>query len=413
VQLKRLESGRRRVVRLATRLAVLAAGAVCALGLLPWAWTRGALPALSPFVAIGAAIGGRVLSWVLVPGLVLAVVVLWRMRWFCRFGCPVGLAIEQVRRLRPKARPRVAKVPPVGQWLALATLAGALVGYPMLLWLDPLAMLNGFVAALRRPVTGAALLAAIGLPLVLLLSVWRPYLWCRRLCPLGATQDLLGLTRRLFRRRERDPLLPAAERRSNPLPRRTALGMAAGAAAAFAVPRWARGAETQLRPPGAVEGFTGLCVRCGSCVRACPEGIIVADLGRGGIAGLFAPRVTYEKGFCQPHCHLCTQVCPSGAIARLTLPEKERALIGLARVDMPACLIAQGTGCGACVHACPWQAITIEVGDPPDYVETLAIDPERCNGCGACQAICPTEPVRAIQVYPIGARRDGDAGPVT
>ncbi len=405
MELKRLESRHRRLLRLAARSCVLAIGVVCALGVLPWAWTAMALPALSPYVAIGALIAGRTATVATPAGLLVAALVLWRPRWFCRFACPVGLLLEQAGRLRPKARPRLARVPPLGQWAVLLTLAGALVGYPLLLWLDPLALLNGFFTGWRQPLTSSGLVVGIGLPLVLLLNLLWPFAWCRRLCPLGATQDLLALLRRLLHRLrqprgEDAPHLPAHRRRS-PLPRRTVLAMAAGVGGAAATSRWGHGATKPLRPPGAVaeHRFTGLCIRCGNCIRACPEKILQPDLGRHGTAGLLTPLVTFEFAYCQPDCHRCTQVCPSGAIARLTLREKERALIGIARIDMLACFLSQSIECGACAGACPFQAIEIEFNDD-DYTSAITIDPDRCNGCGACQLVCMTAPAKAIRVFP-------------
>jgi len=376
VELKRLESTHRRLVRLVTRACVLVAGVVFALGVLPWRWTSMVLPALSPYVVIGAAIAGRTVTAVTPIGLMVAAIALFRPRWLCRVLCPVGLLIEQVGRLRPKARPRLARVPPFGQWIVLLTLAGALVGYPLLLWLDPM--------------------------LVLLLGVLWPFVWCRRICPLGATQDLLALLRRIVRRRVEHPLHHApAERRRNPLPRRTVLAMVAGAGAAVAASRWAHGGTRPLRPPGAIaeERFTGLCIRCGNCVRACPEKIVQPDLGLHGVAGLLAPVVTFDYAYCQPDCNLCTQVCPSGAIVRLSLAEKEKAIIGLARVDMLACFLSQNIECAACAGACPYQAIRIDFNED-DYTSTIHIDPDACNGCGACEVICMTSPAKAIRVHP-------------
>ena len=42
------------------------------------------------------------------------------------------------------------------------------------------------------------------------------------------------------------------------------------------------------------------------------------------------------------------------------------------------------TGCGACVHACPNGAVTIENG-------LSATDREKCTACGACVQVCPAE----------------------
>lgn len=44
------------------------------------------------------------------------------------------------------------------------------------------------------------------------------------------------------------------------------------------------------------------------------------------------------------------------------------------------------TSCGACVEACPLDAI-YEHGD------TFVIDPNKCNNCGECVDSCPVEAI--------------------
>ena len=66
----------------------------------------------------------------------------------------------------------------------------------------------------------------------------------------------------------------------------------------------------------------------GNCARACPSKIIRPDLGQGGVAGFLAPVLDFEKGYCLETCRRCTEVCPSGAISRLSLEQKRKARIG-------------------------------------------------------------------------------------
>jgi heterodisulfide reductase subunit A len=55
----------------------------------------------------------------------------------------------------------------------------------------------------------------------------------------------------------------------------------------------------------------------------------------------------------------------------------------IARVEPGLCISAQGRKCGLCARACPYGAITVEVG------QAAVITPAKCHGCGACVAECP------------------------
>ena len=390
----------RRALRPAGRWLVLATAVALAWPLRQESSTSVLLPAFSPFLALASAISVRsvgVLALLAVPVLLLAMVY---PRWFCRLGCPVGLLQEVVERVRPNASRHWLKWPTLGQWLVLLTLGGALLGYPLFLWLDPLAIFNGFLNAWRQPIALTTILTGLGLPLLLLLDVAAPRLWCQRICPLGAAQELLRGPRRLFRTKSRclesDRVAGAPEVNGG---RRWFLTALAGAAVAFAA-RTLRGqTPPPLRPPGSLDEqrFTGVCVRCGNCAQVCPSNIIRPDFGANGVAGFLTPRLCFDKDYCREDCHRCNRSCPSGAIARLSLTEKRSQVIGLARINDGTCLMVLGRECNACVQACPYRAITIASGEG-GFSSCPRVDLKRCNGCGACEVVCPVQPVRAIHV---------------
>lgn len=381
-----------RFICLAAALALLAPA---------WSWDPAvlAVPALSPFVAAGSAIVARAVGLASLLAVPVLLVVLVRRRWFCRYACPTGLLADLVGRLRGPGASRGARLPPIGQWLVLLTLGGAAVGYPLFLWLDPLAIFAAFVHAWGREFGLAVWLSAAGLPLVLLISLLVPGVWCARLCPLGATQDLLAWPLRSLRRRTPDDSPPSGW----PLTRRAVVAGGLGVLGGLQMFRVrGRSSSTPLRPPGAADGgrFTGLCVRCGNCARVCPSRILHPDLGEFGVDSFLTPVVRFQDEYCLETCQRCTNVCPSGALRPLTLEDKPRAVIGLPRVDMDACLLGDDRECAICRNACPYEAIRL-VFCEDTYLTTPTIDPERCNGCGACEVGCPTAP-KAIVVYPPG-----------
>jgi len=375
-----------RHMRLIVRLAFF--GAACAL-LWPIAsWMDGMkwVAEASPFVAICSSIALRHVTLGAVAGFAVAVIVMVRRRWFCRYVCPAGLVFEGASRIGFKKTSWWAKVPVIGRYAALLTFFGALVGYPVLLWMDPLALFSSLFSI------RTAVVAGVGAGILILLSFTSGLFWCKRLCPLGATQDLLGSSAALFK---------SEPKRSVPL-RRAFLLAAAGVGMGLVTRRLgaARAENAPLRPPGAVseELFAGACLRCGNCVRACPSRIIHPDTGQAGIAGLLAPVISYGTEYCLEDCNACTRVCPSGALEQLTLEEKGKYIIGEALVDGSLCLVTLAEkDCDACAQACPYDAVEIH-WDEEQYIAYPLIDIDRCNGCGACEVVCPTE-YKAIRVW--------------
>lgn len=139
-----------------------------------------------------------------------------------------------------------------------------------------------------------------------------------------------------------------------------------------------------ILPPGAVnkETFFNKCLNCNLCVENCPAKIIQkADREYGAV------HIDYTKGACKFDCRKCSEVCPSGAIKKLSLEEKQKTRIGMAMINEDKC-----SQCGLCVQACPVHAIIKENGKPP------VLNALKCIGCGACKQACRTG---AIEIFPI------------
>ena len=241
---------------------------------------------------------------------------------------------------------------------------------------------------------------------------------CVGSCPHGALQF------RLFRK-EREVASPDLGRR------RTLTGIAAGAAA---VPLMRANTglgksrhERLLRPPGSVDetDFLSRCIRCGECMKVCPNNSLHPTLTEAGLEGLWTPTLVPRIGYCEPSCVLCSEVCPTGAIWEITPKEKgwvaggatqqsQPVRLGTAFYDRGRCLPwALATECIVCEEWCPVSPKAIyveeaEVIDSAGKVKKLKqprVDPSRCVGCGACEYACPLQEKPAVYVTSIGESR--------
>ena len=348
-------------------------------------------------------------------------------------------------------------------------------------WLDPLPLLHRAFAAGLRPlwlgtIAPAGWIAFGLLAAVLLLSAWMPRFYCRVLCPLGA---LLGLFARLAPWRIHrtgnvctgctlcvvpcqgadEPLgdhrvsechvclnclevcsesslaygTPPPEAFLAPQPsldvgrRRFLLSVAAGAAVAPVMRVAGSGFEASshdaIRPPGALDeaAFLSRCITCGACSASCPTGVIITDFGKTGINGLFTPVLDMRRGWCEPSCIRCGEVCPTSALrllepaAKQTIGEPAEVTVGTAFMDRGRCLPwAMNTPCIVCEEMCPTspKAIVFETvdGTDPDgnaiRLQRPLIKPELCTGCGLCENRCPVGGKAAIRVSSVGETRN-------
>jgi len=160
-----------------------------------------------------------------------------------------------------------------------------------------------------------------------------------------------------------------------------------------------------IRPPGALaeESFVTACVRCGECMRICPENALQPAFGEGGLEALETPILAPQIGPCAQPCTLCGSVCPTRAIEPFTVEEKSHLYLGTAIVDRSMCIAwANDKQCLVCQEACSYTAISQK------QIEGLGrpvIEERICVGCGLCESACPVQPQRAIHVYATGDKR--------
>jgi polyferredoxin len=184
--------------------------------------------------------------------------------------------------------------------------------------------------------------------------------------------------------------------------------------------------ERLLRPPGSVdeEFFLSRCIRCGECMKVCPNNALQPALTEAGVEGLWTPILVPRLGYCETSCVLCSQVCPTGAIWEITAKEKGWSVdvsnaakpvrLGTAFYDRGRCLPwAMATDCIVCEEWCPTspKAIYLRPADVIDAAGDLKqvkqpyVDPSRCVGCGACEHACPVQDRPAVYVTSVGESR--------
>lgn len=385
------------------RLILFIGFALLALGYVPEAAKRWSLllPALSPLLGLGGAVATFTFSALTLAALPLVLLPLFKGRFFCWRLCPMGFLAETVSRLNKRHAGLIRKVPFVGKGLALLLVASAAAGYPLLIWTDPLCIFNGFFAVWRQPLTWASAATASGFVLIVLASLVAPNIWCHRLCPLGGLEEwLTQLGARL--RSARQPASAAEGPGRVQVGRRVFLGFAAGSVGGLAYGKVSgKTPPAVIRPPGAApRAFNALCARCGNCMKACPYGLIVPDLGASGVDGLFTPVLKFrsrnpvQEQFCFQDCNACTRVCPTGAIRELKMEEKKQSAIGVARVDKKTCIAwEKGEYCVVCQEFCPYQAV---IEEKHKGVNCPVIDEKKCRGCGACESQCPAQPIAIV-----------------
>ena len=133
---------------------------------------------------------------------------------------------------------------------------------------------------------------------------------------------------------------------------------------------------------GSPEDFANRCLNCNLCVQNCRMKII-----KPATSEIPFVHLDYgESSYCAYDCYKCSTICPSGAIKRMSLKEKQNTKIANAVINEDVCI-----KCGICAMECPRKIIEKEDGKFP------IVRFDGCIGCGKCATVCP---VKAIKIEP-------------
>ncbi len=184
-----------------------------------------------------------------------------------------------------------------------------------------------------------------------------------------------------------------------------------------------------IRPPGSVEesDFLAKCIKCDQCINSCPTNVLQpASFKEGGIEALWTPVMKFRIGHCQFKCTMCSEVCPTGAIKKITVEEKlgkgdygetGPIRLGTAFFDTGRCLPhAMEIPCVVCEEVCPTSPKAIQTKDSEAkdvYGNIIVLNkpfmvPDLCIGCGICETECPIKDSRAVYVTAVGESRGNE-----
>ncbi len=154
--------------------------------------------------------------------------------------------------------------------------------------------------------------------------------------------------------------------------------------------RYAAKVRDIIIPPGALNTnrMANKCLNCNLCIENCPNKILKKT-----DENYPAVHIDYSngEGYCKYDCNECTKVCPSGAIQKISLEEKQRIRIAMAMINSDKC-----NKCGLCALDCPKGAI-IKTED-----NRYTVNGQKCIGCGKCKISCKFD---AIEIFAVNEQR--------
>lgn len=158
-----------------------------------------------------------------------------------------------------------------------------------------------------------------------------------------------------------------------------------------------RSERRPVRPPWALEefDFLQLCSRCDACIRTCSDHLLVR--GEGGF-----PEANFSAAHCN-FCGDCVAVCETRALRKtdvqgINAQSEERVPWQLWPQVSAACLLHKQVACRSCGDVCVVAAIHFTLVPGRGGIPQMHIQSEVCTGCGACVAACPAQAITLLHV---------------
>lgn len=362
---------------------------------LGWKGLTGFYCWLSPFVMLNSVFVLKSFVFLNLAGVIVFLITIFKKRFFCRYLCPVGWGCDHISRLSREKASSHKKVPFLGKWLALLSIALSVTGLPLLIVLDPMSVFNGFFSAFSTDIRLTTIISLAGLPILFLISFFFPGIWCGKLCPLGGLQllvtDIKEWIISLLRKKEEPKYNYSTGRRFFVV-------SGAGLAAGLIIPKILKSkGKEYFRPPASLPAsqFNTLCIRCGNCIKACPAKFITHHCDPNDILSWMSPEVNFTTGYCLEECNICSRVCPTGSITFFSPEDRKQIVMGTAEINISHCLLTKNRECARCNELCKYEAISIEPGEGLSGMVPV-VNHDKCVGCGACSLICPTSTIKMI-----------------
>lgn len=379
----------------------------------------------------------NIVNFSIIAVVILAIIVVITMlfgRFYCSTLCPFGI-LQEVASSVFKTESKYIKNYPYKYFLA-AIVFGALIGGSSLLirYIDPYTIFGSAVS-----LSPFGIIAVI---LMLALVFFKNRFFCTNICPVGVVLGLLskfslykiyidkdlclscGLCEKkcqsaCINSKEKTidnetcikclkclgvcrrngikfGIKPKTQIKFNPKRREIIIALSALALLGTAVKagvviteKTAQKIRDIILPPGSKNPnrMFHKCLNCNLCIQNCPNKILTRANNKFG-----AIHIDYSKGegFCKYDCNECAQICPSGAIQKITLEEKQKTRIAMAMIQDTKC-----TQCGVCIYDCPTGAIL-------KANEKVFVNGMKCIGCGKCKKSCR---YNAIEIFAVNEQK--------